>query len=73
MYAFEKKGLQARKYLMLQHVLHIYLNIVRGLPWLKNDLIQARKLCNIFRFIDDLILINDHEEYEVIYCNICGE
>ena len=25
----------------------------------KNDLIKARKLCNIFRFIDDLNSIND--------------
>ena len=25
----------------------------------KNDLIKARKLCNIFRFIDDLSSIND--------------
>ena len=26
----------------------------------KNDLIKARKLCNIFRFIDDLNSINDY-------------
>ena len=30
-----------------------------GFPELKNDLIQARKLCNSFRFIDDLNLTND--------------
>ena len=42
-----------------------------GFPKLKNDLIQARKLCNSFRFIDDLNLTNHDGEYEVIYCNIC--
>ena len=30
----------------------------------KNDLIKARKLCNIFRFIDDLNSINDVGEFE---------
>ena len=30
----------------------------------KNDLIKARKLCNIFRFIDDLNSINDGGEFE---------
>ena len=30
----------------------------------KNDLIRARRLCNIFRFIDDLSVINDAEEFE---------
>ena len=35
----------------------------------KNDLIKARKLCNIFRFIDDLNLINDDEEFESNYCS----
>ena len=29
----------------------------------KNDLIKARKLCNIFRFIDDLYSINDGGEF----------
>ena len=33
----------------------------------KNDLNKARKLCNIFRFIDDLNLINDDEEFESNY------
>ena len=36
----------------------------------KNDLIRARKICNIFRFIDDLNLINDDEEFE---SNCCSE
>ena len=33
----------------------------RGLDFnsFKNDIIQARKLCNSFRFIDDLNLTND--------------
>ena len=30
----------------------------------KNDLIKARKLCNIFRFIDDLNSISDGGEFE---------
>ena len=30
----------------------------------KNDLIKARKLCNIFRSINDLNSINDGEEFE---------
>ena len=30
----------------------------------KNDLIKARKLCNIFRFFDDLNSINDSGEVE---------
>ena len=30
----------------------------------KNDLIKAKKLCNIFRFIDDLNSINDGGEFE---------
>ena len=30
----------------------------------KNDLIKARKLCNIFRFFDDLHSINDVGEFE---------
>ena len=39
----------------------------------KNDLIKARKLCNIFRFIDDLNSINDGGELESIYSNIDPE
>ena len=36
----------------------------------KNDLVKARKLCNIFRFIDDLNSINDVGEFENNYSNI---
>ena len=39
----------------------------------KNDLIRARTLCNIFRFIDDLNSINDGGELESIYSNIYPE
>ena len=39
----------------------------------KNDLIKARKLCNIFRFIDDLNSINDGWEFESNYSNIYPE
>ena len=39
----------------------------------KNDLIKARKLCNIFRFIDDLNSINDGGEFESNYSNIYPE
>ena len=39
----------------------------------KNDLIKARKLCNIFRFIDDLNSINDEGEFESNYSNIYPE
>ena len=39
----------------------------------KNDLIKARKLCNIFRFIDDLNSINDGGEFESNYYNIYPE
>ena len=39
----------------------------------KNDLIKARKLCNIFRFIDDLNSINDGREFESKYSNIYPE
>ena len=38
-----------------------------------NDLIKARKLCNIFRFIDDLNSINDGGEFESNYSNIYPE
>ena len=36
----------------------------------KNDLIKVRKLCNIFRFIDDLNSINDCGKFESNSCNI---
>ena len=39
----------------------------------KNDLIRARRLCNIFRFIDDLNSINDGGEFESNYSNIYPE
>ena len=39
----------------------------------KNDLIKARKLCNIFRFIDDLNSINDDGEFGSNYSNIYTE
>ena len=36
----------------------------------KNDLIKARKLCNIFRFIEDLNSINDCGEFESNFSKI---
>ena len=36
----------------------------------KNDLIKARKLCNIFRFIEDLNFINDCGEFESNFSKI---
>ena len=39
----------------------------------KNNLIKVRKLCNIFRFIDDLNSVNDGEEFESNYSNIYPE
>ena len=39
----------------------------------KNDLIKARKLCNIFRFIDDLNSINDGREFESSHSNTYPE
>ena len=36
----------------------------------KNYLIKAIKLCNIFKFIDDLNSINDGGEFESSYSNI---
>ena len=39
----------------------------------KNDLFKARKLCNIFRFIDDMNSINDGWEFESNYSNIYPE
>ena len=39
----------------------------------ENDLIKARKLCNIFRFIDDLNSINDGGEFESNFSKIYPE
>ena len=39
----------------------------------KKDLIKARKLCNMFRFIDDLNSINDGGKFESSYSNIYPE
>ena len=39
----------------------------------KSDLIKARKLCNIFRFIHDLNSINDGGEFKSNYSNIYPE
>ena len=39
----------------------------------KNGLIKARKLCNIFRFINDLNSIDDGGEFESNYSNIYPE
>ena len=39
----------------------------------KNDLIKARKVCNIFRFIDDLNSISDRGEFKSNYSNIYHE
>ena len=39
----------------------------------KNDLIKARKLCNIFRYVGDLNPINDGGEFESNYSNIYSE
>ena len=39
----------------------------------KNDLTKARKLCNIFRFIDDLNSISDGREFESSQSNIYPE
>ena len=39
----------------------------------KNDLIKARNLCSIFRFIDDLNSINDVGEFVSNYSNIYSE
>ena len=35
-----------------------------------DDLIKARKLCNIFRFIVDLNSLNDDGEFESNYSNV---
>ena len=39
----------------------------------KNDLIKARKLCNSFRFINDLNSISDGGKFESSYSNIYPE
>ena len=39
----------------------------------KNDLIKAKKLRNILRFIDDLNSINDGREFESNFSKICPE
>ena len=39
----------------------------------KNGLFKARKICNIFRFIDDLNSINDGGKFENNYYNIYPE
>ena len=39
----------------------------------KNDLIEPKKLCNIFRFIDDSNPISDGGEFESSYSNIYPE
>ena len=39
----------------------------------KNGLFKARKICNIFRFIDDLNSINDGGKLEGNYSNIYPE
>ena len=39
----------------------------------QNDLIKARKLCSIFRFIDDLNSINDGGEFESNFSKIYPE
>ena len=39
----------------------------------KNDLIKARKLCNILRFVNDLNSINDGGKFESSYSNIYPE
>ena len=51
--------------------LFIYFYESKGINEIKNkDLIKARKLCNIFRFIDDINSINDDEKLETDYFNI---
>ena len=39
----------------------------------RKDLIRARKLCNIFRFIDDLNAVNDAGEFEKYFQDIYPE
>ena len=39
----------------------------------KNDLIKARKLCNIFRFINDLNSTNNGVEFESSFSKIYPE
>ena len=51
----------------------VYKNTSGGLllKWIQKakqkNLIQARKFSNMFRFIDDLIVINDGSEFEKVY------
>ena len=54
--------------------LFLYFYESKGMNELKeNDIIKARRLCNIFRFIDDLNSTNDVGEFENSYSNICPE
>ena len=54
--------------------LFLYFHESKWINQLKmNDLIKARKLCNIFRFIDDLNSVNDSREFESNYSNIYPE
>ena len=39
----------------------------------KKKLLKERKLCNIFRFIDDLTFIKDSRGFETNYFNIHSE
>ena len=39
----------------------------------KNDPVKAKKLCNIFRFIDDFICTNDDGEFKNSYFSIYPE
>ena len=39
----------------------------------KNFLMKARKICNIFRFSNDLHPINDGGEFESNFSKICPE
>lgn len=54
--------------LFLYHYESKWVNTIK-----KNDLIRARKLCNIFRFIDDLNAINDGGEFECNFKDIYPE
>ena len=42
-------------------------------PLKKNNLKRARKLCNLFRFTDDLNVINDEKEFENNFQDIYPE
>ena len=41
--------------------------------FLCKELIKARKLCSIFKFIDELSSVNDGVEFLINYCIICSE